>query len=146
MTNETSSDPVTLLTEDESWARLSSMTLGRLAISVGGQPDIFPVNFVVQRHTVLLRTAEGTKLAGAITNEQVAFEADDHNVEHAWSVVVKGRATVLSTAEEIADAERAQVLPWTATTKRRYVRITPTEISGRRFRFGGEPDDLFDFS
>ncbi|MGE2716408.1 pyridoxamine 5'-phosphate oxidase family protein [Mycolicibacterium litorale] len=145
MANETSS-PVTVLTEDESWSLLSSMTLGRLAISVRGQPDIFPVNFVVQRHTIVIRTAEGTKLAAAMTNGQVAFEADDHNAEQAWSVVVKGRAKVLMYADEIAEAERAQVLPWTATTKRRFLRITPTEITGRRFRFGGEPDEPVDFA
>ncbi|BBY19528.1 pyridoxamine 5'-phosphate oxidase family protein [Mycolicibacterium litorale] len=145
MANETPVGPVTALTEDESWALLSSMALGRLAISVSGQPDIFPVNFVVQRRTILIRTAEGTKLAAAMTNGQVAFEVDDHNVEHAWSVVVKGRAKVLMYADEIADAERAQVIPWTATVKRRFLRITPTSITGRRFRFGGEPVDAVDF-
>ena len=31
-------------------------------------------------------------------------------------------------------------LPWTATVKRRYVRITPSEISGRYFEFGTQPD------
>jgi nitroimidazol reductase NimA-like FMN-containing flavoprotein (pyridoxamine 5'-phosphate oxidase superfamily) len=145
MANETPVSPVTLLSDDESWAVLSGMTFGRLAISVSGQPDIFPVNFVVQRHTILIRTAEGTKLAAAMTNGQVAFEVDDHNVEQAWSVVVKGRAKVLMYADEIAEAERAQVLPWTATVKRRFLRITPTSITGRRFRFGGEPVEAVDF-
>lgn len=140
MANETPAGPVTVLTEDESWALMSGRTFGRLAISVSGQPDIFPVNFVVQRHTIVIRTAEGTKLSAAMTNGQVAFEVDDHNVEQAWSVVVKGRAKVLMYADEIAEAERAQVLPWTATVKRRFLRITPTDITGRRFRFGGEPD------
>ena len=145
MANETPVDAVTPLTEEESWAQLSSMALGRLAISVSGQPDIFPVNFVVQRRTILIRTAEGTKLAAAMTNGQVAFEVDDHNVEQAWSVVVKGRAKVLMYADEIAEAERAQVIPWTATVKRRFLRITPISITGRRFRFGGEPVDAVDF-
>jgi nitroimidazol reductase NimA-like FMN-containing flavoprotein (pyridoxamine 5'-phosphate oxidase superfamily) len=61
------------LSEHESWVLLSSVSLGRLATSVGEQPDIFPVNFVAQRHTILVRTAEGTKLAAAAANEQVAF-------------------------------------------------------------------------
>ncbi|BCI55247.1 pyridoxamine 5'-phosphate oxidase [Mycolicibacterium litorale] len=145
MTHETPSEPVTALTEDESWALLSGMTLGRLALSVRGQPDIFPVNFVVQRRTILIRTAEGTKLAAAMTNGQVAFEVDEHNAEQAWSVVVKGRAKVLMYPEEIAEAERAQVLPWTAPVKRRFLRITPTSITGRRFRLGGEPVEAVDF-
>jgi nitroimidazol reductase NimA-like FMN-containing flavoprotein (pyridoxamine 5'-phosphate oxidase superfamily) len=70
-------DPVTVLSEDESWSLLSSMSLGRLVTSLGGQPEIFPVNFVTQRPTVLFRTAEGTKLFSAVMNNQVAFEADD---------------------------------------------------------------------
>jgi uncharacterized protein len=136
--------PVTAMTDHECWAELSSMTLGRLATSIEGQPDIFPVNYVVQRHTVLIRTAEGTKLTSAVTNERVAFEADEHGLTEGWSVVVKGHARVLSTAEELAAAEKADVLPWTATHKQRFIRITPAEISGRRFQFGCEPEHIYD--
>lgn len=137
-------EPMTTVTEDESWSLLSSITLGRLATSVGDQPDIFPVNFVVQRRTVLIRTAEDTKLAATAANEQVAFEADSHDEMTGWSVVLQGRAHVLHGAEEVLDAERAQVMPWTATTKRRHIRILPTKITGRRFAFGAEPDDPLD--
>ena len=93
----------------------------------------------MQRHTVLLRTAEGTKLAAATVNERVAFEADDHGLTEGWSVVVKGRAEVVTGSADLAEAERAQILPWTSTTKHRFVRIVPDEITGRRFWFGGTP-------
>ena len=66
--------PMTTLTADESWALLSSVTLGRLVTSVDDVPDIFPVNFVVQRRTILIRTAEGTKLSEVSVNRRVAFE------------------------------------------------------------------------
>jgi nitroimidazol reductase NimA-like FMN-containing flavoprotein (pyridoxamine 5'-phosphate oxidase superfamily) len=132
--------PITKLGEQESWDLLASMALGRLVTSAGGQPEIFPVNYVVQRHTVLFRTAEGTKLLTAVMNDRVAFEADEHNVEEGWSVVVKGRAQALTSRADIEEAERAQLLPWTPTLKLCYVRIIPTEITGRRFRFGTEPD------
>jgi len=135
---------MTAIGEDESWALLSSVTLGRLATSVGDVPDIFPVNFVVQRRTVLIRTAEGTKLSSAAVNQRVAFEADLHDVEQGWSVVVKGLAHVAQSAMELHDAERAQVLPWTATTKLRYLRILPTTVTGRRFHFGGEAEHPFE--
>ena len=133
-------DPVTVLSEDESWSLLSSMSLGRLVTSLGGQPEIFPVNFVTQRPTVLFRTAEGTKLFSAVMNNQVAFEADDHTVAEGWSVIVKGTAHVLLTSAEIEEAERAQLLPWIATLKLRYVRVIASGITGRRFKFGPEPD------
>ena len=59
--------PVTVLGEDECWSLLSSLSLGRFVTCLDGRPEIFPVNFVTQRPTVLLRTAEGTKLFGAAT-------------------------------------------------------------------------------
>ncbi|MDY6999591.1 MAG: pyridoxamine 5'-phosphate oxidase family protein [Actinomycetota bacterium] len=137
---ETSGDPVTELTEAESWDLLSSMSLGRLVTTVDGWTEIFPVNFVVQDKTLLFRTAEGTKLLTSVLNEHVVFEVDDHNVAGGWSVVVRGTAHVLATSEEIDKAERAGLYPWVATQKLRFVRVTPDSLTGRRFVFGPEPE------
>ena len=57
-----------------------------------------------------------------------------------YHVIVKGRANVLSTSAEIGEAERAHLRPWTATQKLRYVRVNASDITGRRFKFGPEPD------
>lgn len=133
-------NPVSVLSEDESWRRLASVALGRLVTTIGTRIEIFPVNFVVVRRKVLFRTAEGTKLISAVLSDRVLFEADDHNLMNGWSVIVRGAAEILDTPEDIAAAERAQLLPWTATVKRHYVRITPHEISGRSFEFGTQPD------
>ena len=112
-------EPVTALTDDESWDLLSGVHLGRLVTTVGGRAEIFPVNYVVQRGTVLFRTAEGTKLFTAMMNSQVLFEADDHNVVGGWSVIVRGTAAVLYGADDIQEAERAGLYPWIATLKLR---------------------------
>ena len=132
--------PVTVLFEDENWKLMGSVRLGRLITNFAGEPEVFPVNYVVQDRTVLFRTAAGTKLFSAIANHTVVFEADDHNAAEGWSVIIRGRARLLKTDTEIQHAESAQLLPWTATHKPHYVRITPTEVTGRRFRFGPEPD------
>ena len=145
MTPETG-QPVTILSASESWDLLASVPLGRLVTSVDGQPEIFPVNFVVQRHTVLFRTAEGTKLVSTAISNRVLFEADDHDAGEGWSVIVKGMALMLRTNEELEEAEHAQLLPWTATLKQHYVRIQPISISGRRFRFGPEPSQESTFA
>lgn len=139
-------EPVTILSVSESWELLSSVSLGRLVTSVDGRPEIFPVNFVVQRRTVLFRTAEGTKLVSAAINNQVLFEADDHDAVGGWSVIVKGATRTLRSDDEIAEAERAHLLPWTATPKPHYVRVLPSSITGRRFRFGPEPSRESAFS
>src|SRR5260370_25166556 len=127
--------PCPVLSAPEWRNLLSSVSLGRLVTSVDGEPEIFPVNFVVQHRTVLLRTAEGTKLVSTAINNDVLFEADDHNVAEGWSVIVKGTARSLRTDDEIEEAERAQLLPWTATLKQHFVRIRPLSVSGRRFSF-----------
>lgn len=139
MDQMTTAEPVAILSASESWNLLTSTALGRLVTSVQGQPEIFPINFVVQRRTVLFRTTGGTKLVSAAINNQVIFEADDYNSVEGWSVIVKGMARMLRTQEEIDEAEQAQLLPWTATLKQHYVRILPISVTGRRFRFGPEP-------
>lgn len=141
-----SGEPVTVLSASESWSLLASVSLGRIVTSVDGQPEIFPVNFVVQHRSVLFRTAEGTKLVSTAINNHVLFEADDHNISEGWSVIVKGVARSLRTDDEIEEAERAQLLPWIGTLKQHYVRVLPTQITGRRFRFGPEPDRASTFA
>jgi uncharacterized protein len=132
-------DPVTVLSEDECWSFLSSVSLGRLVTSMGGRLEIFPVNFVTHRRTVLFRTAQGTKLYDAVMSDRVAFEADDHTAAEGWSVIIQGRAHLLLENAEILDAEEAPLLSWPATVKPHYVRVIALEITGRRFKFGPEP-------
>lgn len=135
-------EPVTVLNEDECWSLLSSMSLGRLVTILGGKPEIFPVNFATRRRTVLFRTAQGTKLYSAVMGDCVAFEADYHDpaLTWGWSVIIKGRAHLLSANADILDAEEAPLRSWIATLKPIYVRVVAMEITGRRFKFGPEPD------
>ena len=133
-------EPMTILGEDGRWELLAGVTLGRLVTCVGSRPEVFPVNFVVQRPSVLFRTAERTKLLSVVMNEDVAFEADGHSLDEGWSVIVQGTPEVLSTSAEITEADRAGLRPWVANLKLCYVRIHASTISGRRFRFGPEPD------
>jgi len=145
MTYQISNDEgVTILPEHECWDLLTGVALGRIVTSVDGQPEIFPVNYVVQHKTILFRTAEGTKLVSTAINHRVLFEVDDHNVAEGWSVIVKGNARSLRTDEQIEEAERAQLLPWTTSEKTHYVRVIPEAVTGRRFRFGppSENSDL----
>jgi hypothetical protein len=90
---------------------------------------------------VLFRTAQGTKLYSAVMGNWVAFEADYHDapLTYGWSVIIKGRAHVLSANADILDAEEAPLRSWIATLKPLYVRVIASEITGRRFKFGPEP-------
>ena len=129
---------VTNLQANACWALLRSHEVGRLAVSIGDRPEIFPVNYVVDHGTVVFRTAEGTKLAGAVQRD-VAFEADGYEpgTGEAWSVVVKGRAEEISRSQELFDTADLPLFPWHAAPKQRFVRIVPDEVTGRRFRVVG---------
>ncbi|WP_286275891.1 pyridoxamine 5'-phosphate oxidase family protein [Mycobacterium antarcticum] len=132
--------PVSILSVADCWDLLSNMPLGRLVTSVDGRPAIFPVNFAVQRRTILFRTAEGTKLVSTAINHDVLFEADHYDAAEGWSVIVSGSASVLRSDEDLDEANRAGLLSWTATTKQHFVRIRPLNVTGRRFQFDAALD------
>ncbi len=117
------------------WELLRSEQVGRLAVSLNGQPDIFPINYVVDHGSLVFRTAEGTKLAGAVLGRGVAFEVDGYEPERgeAWSVVVKGAAAEISRLHDVLDAVDLPLFPWHTSPKPRLVRITPELVTGRRF-------------
>jgi nitroimidazol reductase NimA-like FMN-containing flavoprotein (pyridoxamine 5'-phosphate oxidase superfamily) len=139
---------MTELDTEECLELLRGHDVGRLAVAIRNQPDIFPINYVVDRGTVVFRTAEGTKLAAAVLGRGVAFEVDgyDPDAGDAWSVVIKGDAVEIENMYEMFDALDLPLFPWHAGPKHRFVRIEPVEISGRRFHvashdaWGGERD------
>jgi len=120
------------LADDEAWALLRSKSFGRLVVSLDGQPDAFPVNFLATESGILIRTEEGTKVRCVEANALVAFEADEANSERAWSVVVKGVASRMDDVS-VAAARRAPLWTWAPGAKDVFIRIRPTEITGRLF-------------
>lgn len=134
--------PVTLLDEQAAWAELESHQLGRLALSLGGEPEIFPVNFVVDGRTLLFRTAEGSKLLAATLGGVAAFEVDRWDNLTGVSVIARGPLRALEDADEIARADALPLRSWVPTVKTHYVRQDVSSISGRTFTFGEAPDDF----
>lgn len=132
-------NPVVILDEAESWELLAASELGRLAVSVGEQPEIFPVNYLVHNGVVLFRTAQGSKLVSLTINRHVALEADGYTEDTAWSVIVKGTARALEDEDEIEAATKLPLHSWIPTVKYVFVEIAPEEVTGRRFARGPEP-------
>jgi nitroimidazol reductase NimA-like FMN-containing flavoprotein (pyridoxamine 5'-phosphate oxidase superfamily) len=131
---------VSTLSEEECWILLSRGQLGRLAVALEGEPDIFPVNYVTDGPHVLFRTAPGSKLAELAANPRVAFEVDEFDDTYAASVVLKGVAKRLELQSEIDAADALPLTSWIPTLKYRWVQIAPVSVSGRRFDRGPEPD------
>ena len=136
-------DPVLNLDDDQSWKLLEGTKHGRLVVTVGGEPDIFPVNYAVGGRKIYLRTAPGNKLAELTINSKVLFEVDGIMSDEAWSVVLRGTARVLEQSAEIAAAESLGLKSWVPTLKDFYVEIEPVSLSGRHFNFGEQPERDF---
>ena len=118
----------------ECWDRVRTVPVGRLVTVVSGRADIFPVNFVVDSDRIVIRTAEGTKLAGAIASHTVLFEVDhtDDDLRTGWSVVMRGVAREPRALEEVMHDQELDLRPWSnPAPKQRFIEIRPIEISGR---------------
>jgi nitroimidazol reductase NimA-like FMN-containing flavoprotein (pyridoxamine 5'-phosphate oxidase superfamily) len=108
--------------------------VGRIGFSTAAGPVVLPVNFVVLGRTIVLRTAAGTVI-GAHGDDTVAFEVDhiDEALGQGWSVLVRGQAHRVLQAGELRHVrETAAVVPWAHGPRETYVRIVPSQISGRR--------------
>jgi uncharacterized protein len=111
---------------------LAGSRLGRIAVTIGAVPAIFPVHYRLVDGQIVFRTGEATNLHTASANTVVAFEVDDVDPSWAegWSVGV---------AREIRDnvalalaLDQAPNL-WDAGVGAHVISILPAFVSGRRF-------------
>lgn len=125
-----------VLSESDSIALLKTRGLGRIAIVVDGEPEIFPVNYAFEERAVVFRTASGLKLErGPYT--AAAFEVDDLDPKSgvAWSVVVHGTVHDISEASDsLAERLRSLVVePAAPGPRMSWMAIYADRITGRRF-------------
>ncbi|MFV8382015.1 pyridoxamine 5'-phosphate oxidase family protein [Corynebacterium hindlerae] len=136
----TENSPITVLDREASFAKLGTQQLGRLVVRRKEEFDIFPVNYVLDGEDIYFRSAEGSKLFTVALNSEVLFEADEVSEGHAWSVVVRGEAHLLTSNKEIQHADSLPLKPWIPTLKYNFVKIVAHDISGREFDLGEEPE------
>ena len=131
------------LTKSECFRLLSREHLGRVAVLDDQGPVVFPVNFVLDRHMVVFRTDEGTKLDIAARRGKIAFEVDrvDATAHTGWSVLIRGEAAEVTDPAELARLHKLPLSPWAPGAKSRYVRILPAKLTGRRISVPGDPAD-----
>lgn len=135
MENKQKVSPAEMLESQECWALLRQVSVGRLAVWLDDGPDIFPVNYVTDHGTLVFRTGTGTKLDAVQGEFPVAMEADGVNPETgvAWSVVIRGKAELLTKTDDVLATFSLPLFPWEAGHKDHFVRVVPMSISGRRF-------------
>ncbi len=124
-----------ILTAKQCWKLLSETSIGRLALTVDGRPDVFPVSYQLDGESLLFRTGGGTKINAINDDARVALEADAVSAEFgiAWSVVIKGRAEITTSDSPVLNATDRGLFPWQGVGKDHLVRIVPETVAGRRF-------------
>jgi uncharacterized protein len=96
-------DGLELLSEAECHDLLAHHAVGRVAVTVGGLPAVFPVNYVVVDGDIVFKTGEGTKLSAALRHAVVAFQVDeiDRLYHEGWSVLAVGTAEVVTDPDDL---------------------------------------------
>ncbi|KUN88506.1 pyridoxamine 5'-phosphate oxidase [Streptomyces bungoensis] len=123
---------------------LATAPIGRIVHTRQALPAVVPVEFGVDGDgAVLLRIAAASELARALDGVVVAFEADavDAAARSGWSVLVTGRAAVVTDRAEAARLERTAPASPVPSREEVFVRIEPELVSGRelvggRTRYG----------
>lgn len=135
--NEEAGRGFTLLDEGECFWLLERQALGRVAVSVGALPAVFPVNYAMADGNIYFLTGEGTKLSHAVRGAAVAFEIDEFDVQYhqGWSVFAVGLAHEVDETETAMLLDQLHLEPRAPGAREHLVCIRPDFLSGRRIGF-----------
>ena len=113
---------------------LDSVPVGRMVFTDATGPAAHPVNFLRHGPSIIVRTGAGPKLEAARRGDLVAFEADrvDADTRTGWSVLVVGRAEVVTDVDELIAVLDVAHRPWVRRRGAHVVRIAAHRITGRR--------------
>jgi nitroimidazol reductase NimA-like FMN-containing flavoprotein (pyridoxamine 5'-phosphate oxidase superfamily) len=123
-----------ILTEETCWNLLESADVGRVGVTIGALPAIFPVNYIVMDRCIVFRTAPGSKLTAATAGAVVAFQVDNYQRADrtGWSVLAVGESEVVHDLDVTFEVLAARLEPWADGKRTNIVRVTPGFVSGRR--------------
>ncbi|UNZ21207.1 pyridoxamine 5'-phosphate oxidase family protein [Streptomyces sp. 891-h] len=122
---------------------LAKVPVGRVVYTRQALHAILPVNFGLDADSsVILRTSASSHLVHAIDGAVVAFEADDFDAEErsGWSVVVTGRAAVVTDPAEHERLSRTGPQSWVDVQDGVFVRIESEMVTGRVVNGAGSAD------
>ncbi|WP_306191518.1 MULTISPECIES: pyridoxamine 5'-phosphate oxidase family protein [unclassified Streptomyces] len=118
---------------------LAKVPVGRVVYTRQALPAVLPINFSLDTDAaVVLRTSPGSELVRAIDGVVVAFEADEFDAatRSGWSVVVTGRATVVTDPAEHERLSRVGPDSWMPVREAVFVRIESKMVTGRELGAG----------
>ncbi|MER7486843.1 pyridoxamine 5'-phosphate oxidase family protein [Streptomyces sp. NPDC126497] len=113
---------------------LARAPVGRVVHTRQALPAVLPVGFTLDTDaSVVLRTSAASELVRAVDGVVVAFQADDFDAgsRSGWSVVVTGRAAVVTDPAEHELLLRTGPRSWMPTHDGVFVRIEAEMVTGR---------------
>ncbi len=118
---------------------LAMAPVGRLIFTVNALPAVRLMNFVVADGLLVMRTAADSTVARKVGGTIVTLEADELDARtcSGWSVMVTGRAALVTDQAEAARYRQLPLVPWAAGRRDQFVTVTVELVEGRRA--GGPP-------
>ncbi|MFH8798826.1 pyridoxamine 5'-phosphate oxidase family protein [Streptomyces sp. NPDC017936] len=130
-------DAFRALDRQECLRLLTKVPVGRVVYTRHALPAVLPLNFSLDTDaSVLLCTSPDSDLVRAVDGVVVAFEADEFDAagRSGWSVVVTGRATVVTDPDEHERLSQAGPVSWMPPRDAVFVRIESEMVTGRELR------------
>jgi nitroimidazol reductase NimA-like FMN-containing flavoprotein (pyridoxamine 5'-phosphate oxidase superfamily) len=118
--------------------------VGRVAVCTPSGPHVVPVNYSVVDESVIVRTTPYSVLGSQARGSLLALEIDHVDLERhrGWSVVVRGRADVVTDADALKHIKHTwNPESWAAGSRNVYLRVPWSEVSGRCLGAGWNPVD-----
>lgn len=135
---------VETLSEGQCLALLGSVPVGRMVFTYHALPSVQPVAFVLDGHTVVVRTVPASDLFAVAASSVVAFAADEGDfgdTGSGWHVTAVGRADLVTDPDELARLRGLPLEPWSTGHNDHFLRIRIELIQGSRIRrFRVQPD------
>ncbi|WP_033349716.1 helix-turn-helix domain-containing protein [Kitasatospora aureofaciens] len=122
------------LTGPQCWELLGTHGVGRIGLPGRAAPVVLPVNYTVDARTVVYRTA-AQGAAAPTEGSPASFQVDhvDDHRSNGWSVLILGEAHHIDDPDEQRRlSARPGATPWAGGARPLWVRISPSEIAGRR--------------
>jgi nitroimidazol reductase NimA-like FMN-containing flavoprotein (pyridoxamine 5'-phosphate oxidase superfamily) len=116
---------------------LERCRFGRVGFVDGSEGvSVLPVNCLYSGGVVLFRTAAGSALDRLRDGGPVSFETDDidPDTQSGWSVLVRGRASLVTDQQRLASLGDTEVHPWAPGHRDLWIEIVPDRITGRMIR------------
>lgn len=117
---------------EECIALLDGEVAGRVGFNDDVGPVVLPINYRMRQGSVIIATGWATSFARFALGRVIALEVEDLDplTESGWSVMVRGRAELLTSDARPEPSELPR--PWADGPRPLLVRIVPDTITGRR--------------